>query len=102
MDLLGPMIQIYPDPTQGFYLQAWIALALDKASIATTDGAVESQPAFGLGLSGATGYDFWLGREWSLGPELRFTYVSSVYAGPGARETHRFLLPSLSLAATWH
>ena len=63
--------QWYPNVDQGFYLKGGLGLA----SYTETDG-VDEVSASGLGLSLGTGYDFRVGKNFSLTPFANF-HVSS-------------------------
>ncbi|MBK8999330.1 MAG: autotransporter domain-containing protein [Myxococcales bacterium] len=75
--VIGLFGQYYFDPTSGGYLQALIGFGqLDDGD--DDDDSSEERPSgavFGIG----GGYDFWVGEQWSIGPELRLMYAPLKY-----------------------
>lgn len=69
--VLGPMIDWFPDPHGGGHIGAM--LGIGSIGLRGDDDKASS----GTGGSLWGGYDFWVGQQWSLGPELRFVRVSS-------------------------
>ena len=65
--LVGPFIDGFPSPTQGWHFGGTVGLA--RAHL-----KVQSQTVTGWGLGGAAwaGYDAWVGDEWSVGGMGRF------------------------------
>lgn len=61
---LGPMVDWFPSATGGFHVGGGVGWGTLNAVNYTSTGT-----AFHL----FTGYDFWIGNEWSLGPALRLT-----------------------------
>lgn len=61
---LGPMVDWFPVATGGFHVGGGVGWGTLNAVNYTSTGT-----AFHL----FTGYDFWIGNEWSLGPALRLT-----------------------------
>lgn len=66
---LGPFVDWYPDDRSGVHLGALAGLGV----IGLTNENDES--ATGLGLSLFGGYDFWVGEQWSIGPQARVLWV---------------------------
>ncbi|GMV15376.1 MAG: hypothetical protein AMXMBFR56_36000 [Polyangiaceae bacterium] len=75
--VIGLFGQYYFDPNSGGYLQALIGFGqLDDGDDDDPDD--EERPSgavFGIG----GGYDFWVGEQWSIGPELRLMYAPLKY-----------------------
>lgn len=67
--VLGPFVDFFPDEKGGLHFGAEIGLG----AIGLQDESGDS--ATGLGASLWGGYDFWVGKQWSLGPEARFLMV---------------------------
>lgn len=62
---LGPFVDWFPDPTGGAHVGAMIGFGLTGL-----------KGDSGIGGSLWTGYDFWVGSQWSLGAELRAAVAS--------------------------
>lgn len=69
--MLGPFFDWFPDPEAGGHVGAMIG----PAAIGLEGDNDEASSGFGLALFG--GYDFWVGDQWSLGPQARLTLVSA-------------------------
>ena len=68
--LVGPFIDGFPDATKGWHLGAMMGLAAQSfQNVNATAG--KTNTAGGLGGAAWFGYDFWVGNEWSVGPQLR-------------------------------
>jgi hypothetical protein len=96
------MASYYIDPKLGAYAQALVGLSSlsleyerqgSKRQTDDTDGY-----ALGLGL----GWDFWVGNQWSLGPELRVVYARMTREAGDVEEQYRLWAPSLLFTATVH
>jgi hypothetical protein len=66
--MIGPFVDIYPDPRGGFHLGGMVGPA---ATVTYDDRYEERTAAVGFGGSLWLGYDFWIGEQWSLGGVLR-------------------------------
>jgi hypothetical protein len=78
--VVGLFGQFYFDPTAGGYLQALIGygqLDEDEDSSSSSSSSEERPTGAVFGIGG--GYDFWVGEQWSLGPELRVLYAPLKY-----------------------
>ena len=69
---LGPFVDFYPDPQQGFHFGGTLALAGLAYDAPGTTGPAESRGAGGGAFGAWVGYDAWIAREWSLGAQLRY------------------------------
>jgi hypothetical protein len=69
--LIGPFIDGFPDATKGWHLGGMIGLA-GQSFQNVNDSNGKTKTAGGLGGAAWFGYDFWVGSEWALGPQLRF------------------------------
>lgn len=65
--LLGPMIDGFPNPRGGFHVGGLVGFA----SVGITDG--EDNASGGFGVSLWTGYDWWVGKQWSVGVLARLS-----------------------------
>jgi hypothetical protein len=99
--LLGPMVDWYVVPTGGFHTQ--LGLGVGRVTIGQggtaiqeclTSGGVRTETCtspdippgsmswIGLGAMLGVGYEFWVGREWSLGVMARATYIGGEKMAP--------------------
>ncbi len=69
--LIGPFIDGFPDATRGFHLGGLRGLAAQSFQDVNGANGAKTTSAGGLGGSAWFGYDFWVGSEWALGPQLR-------------------------------
>jgi hypothetical protein len=112
--MFGPLVRYYPNPSGGFHADALIALAFHRVTsertvtevpllcpllfpacldIKTRTITVREQTT-GIGGALGAGYDFWVGRQWSLGLTLRLD-VAHTWGRAG---TYDDLSPTLGLA----
>jgi len=103
---LALLAQYYIDPKSGFYLQGLIGLGSAQSRYDAGTLTVESEPSSGVALGIGAGYDFWIGEQWSMGPELRILYANMKYSGDGSvfdpDRTDKALIPTLALTFTLH
>jgi hypothetical protein len=82
--VFGPYVAYYPNPTKGFNLEGsagigpltWsegdpVSLGLSEVSVPGTDYS-----GTGFGFTLGVGYEWFVGRDFSLGPLLRVQHVS--------------------------
>jgi len=62
---IGPIVDYYFDPHEGFHLGG--------GPLFTSLNAI-NYTATGYGVTAFTGYDFWIGNQWSVGPTLQLAY----------------------------
>jgi hypothetical protein len=93
--VIGPFIDVYPDPHDGLHLGAILGFA--AATLTDDDGDTDAS-ARGFGGGALAGYDFWVGEQWSLGVLGRFT-VGTV-SDDGDEATGRLHPMSFSVMAT--
>lgn len=76
--VIGLFAQYYFDAKSGGYLQALIGFGqLDDDDSDNNDESTERPQGAVFGIGG--GYDFWVGEQWSIGPELRLMYAPLKY-----------------------
>jgi hypothetical protein len=97
---LGPFIDWYPHPERGFHALAAVAFTL--ALETDTKGNPLPPAAFGAALSTGVGHEWFLGSELSLGILGRVAFGRLERAARGGHERTLFVLPELSLSATYH
>lgn len=68
--LIGPFIDGFPDPTKGWHLGGLIGVAAQSFQNINATGS-DAHRAAGIGGAAWFGYDFWVAREWAIGPQLR-------------------------------
>ncbi len=94
--VLGPMIDWFFDPRGGAHLGAMIG----SGGIGLSDDKGDSSTGLGLSLWG--GYDFWVGKQWSLGPELRLVSVSGKRNVVGERWEDKATSVQVLFTALYH
>ncbi len=97
--MLGGFVVYYPDPRSGFNLHALIGYG--ATSFSNDDNVSELSPE-GLAVGGGLGYDFWVGDQWSLGPDFRVSYFNLKDSVNGIDFEQSVLVPTLSFTATLH
>lgn len=101
LTFLALFTQLYFDAESGAYVQAMLAAAQESYRYQVAGDERESElSGFGLGLG--AGYDFWVGKQWSIGPELRASYASVKHDDEGRVTRHKTTALALSLTATLH
>ena len=102
VSVIGPFVQYYIDPKGGFYLQGLIGFVSAKTTYESGGTTNESEDTTGAGFALGAGYDFWVGEQWSIGPEFRFLYAKLKYSGSGPDEEDTMMIPTLSVTLTLH
>jgi hypothetical protein len=97
---LGPFVDWYPNPGQGFHALSTVALALQVET--DTKGEPLPPAAFGASLSTGAGYEWFLSSEVSLGFLGRVAFGGLTRAATGGTERSLFVIPEISIAATYH
>jgi hypothetical protein len=66
--LVGPFVDAFPDATRGWHLGGLIGFAGQSFDSLNSGGTRR-----GAGIGGAAwfGYDFWVAKEWAVGPQFR-------------------------------
>lgn len=93
--VFGLFADYYPDPTAGLHFMAGLNYSVMQFK---ADSGVESDPASGVGLMGGMGYEWWIGRDWSVGPVARLHWAS--VSDVGGRTS--VLSPVFLLGFTYH
>jgi hypothetical protein len=102
----GALVDWYPDPHAGLHFGGLVGVSGAVGEAPGTRSLTERVGGVGPCLALHLGYDFWLGREWSLGPELR-TFVASTRdtrqeSSFTAQEQSWLYGSSLLLSAAYH
>jgi len=102
---LGPFIDWYPNPHEGFHVQASIGYAVVTASKGSGDIAFppKDQSGSGYSLLGGLGYEWWIADQLSFGVLARVQYVSASTKGSGDTDSTsvRFVVPALMGTITY-
>lgn len=64
--MVGPFIDIYPNPEQGLHIQAAVGFATYSVTEPSSE-SVDDISLTGLGLMAGVGYEWWIGEQWSFG-----------------------------------
>jgi hypothetical protein len=67
--MLGPTVDVFPDPFRGFHVGGGIGLATSTAGV--EDPIFSTIGGLGAGLTLTLGYDVWTGDDWSVGLAAR-------------------------------
>lgn len=74
--LIGGLVDVYPDPTRGFHAGLTVGFASASILVAgSSDDEEDNDSGFGIGLG--AGYDFWVGTQWCLGASLELADLSA-------------------------
>jgi hypothetical protein len=104
LGLLGPFVDYFIDPRNGWHVQGALGAAWMSVGKSTRNGVTYPQMDLGgIGFSLGGGYEWWVGKQWGLGVLLRGTFVT-VGSNQTADERwsyHGLALPELLLSATY-
>ena len=67
--MVGPTVDVFPDPFRGFHVGGGIGLATSTAGV--EDPIFSTIGGLGAGLTLTLGYDVWTGDDWSVGLAAR-------------------------------
>ena len=99
LNTLGLFAAVYPDPKHGFNLHALVGYS----EISVSSGNIQStHNPVGFGIMGGVGYDFWVGDQWSVGPDLRIAYAKGSIDSGGVKDDGTYFMPTLSFTGTYH
>lgn len=101
LSFLALFAQLYFDAEGGAYVQALVAAAEETYRYEVAGDKRETELGGG-GFAIGGGYDFWVGEQWSLGPELRLSWASVKHDSEGAVTRHKTTALTLSFTATLH
>lgn len=94
--MLGPFIDYYFDPNEGFHLQVLVGVAALSADDEDIDVAVGG--GFGIGL----GHEWWVADQWSIGILGRLAFASMKIDDSFLEEQHRAVQAAALFTATYH
>jgi hypothetical protein len=98
---VGPYIDFYPNPRRGLHVLGTLGLARLTASF--DNGTVSaSDSGTGFTLGGGIGYDWWVGRDWSLGILGRFTFAATSRTFDGVSVSESTFLPAVLFSFTYN
>ncbi len=102
----GPLVDWYVDPKSGFHVEASPGVATYVAGVGEprVEGAqAQANASVGFGFMLGTGYEWWIGDQWSLGLLGRFIYGTTKGTdNRGVGWSHQAYAPALLLSATYH
>jgi outer membrane autotransporter protein len=90
----------YPDPLAGLNVHAFIGYGRLSLTIDGQDQDIGDLT--GVVLGAGAGYDFWVGKQWSLGPAARLTYGALGGDQGGVEATETWVSPSILFEVTFH
>jgi hypothetical protein len=96
---VGPFVDWYPDPARGLHLQG--ALSFVAQVETDTKGNAVEPASIGGALSIASGYEWFIVDEVSVGFLARVTAGNFVRAAPEGDETMLWMVPELAISATY-
>jgi hypothetical protein len=93
--VFGVFADYYPEPSGGLHFMAGLNYSVAQFD---AENGPDSDPASGVGLTGGLGYEWWIGRDWSVGPLARLHWAS--VSDVGGKLT--VLSPVFLLGFTYH
>jgi hypothetical protein len=99
LSTFGLFAAIYPDPKSGFNLHALVGYSSISSDNSASIGVHHPD---GPSVMGGVGYDFWVGEQWSLGPDVRLAYAHCRSTDGNEETTVSMFVPTLSFTATYH
>jgi hypothetical protein len=104
---IGPFIDWYPDPKDGWHITGMVGLSRFQF---TQNNVVDVTSAFGGAVMIGGGYEFWIGKEWSLGILGRLQYAQAqmselIFNGvtlAGSSVKVSAIVPALLVGITFH
>ena len=116
-EVVGPFIDVYPNPSQGFHLMAAVGPAIISAAkgdpkyvcVSNGCGTVEmpgtAYSGTGFGLVAGVGYEAFVGDQWSIGGIARLMYTSATMSPDDSsyvKADVSAIVPGLLFGATFH
>jgi hypothetical protein len=95
----GPFVDFYPHPSKGFHAQFALELAVQFES--DTKGNAIKPAAFGFAQSVGTGYEWFIGDEFSLGLFGRMALGRVVRTPTSGDERMLWIIPEVGISATY-
>jgi hypothetical protein len=108
LSTLGPFIDWYPNPKDGWHLTGMIGFS---RFLFSQNNVVDVTSTVGGAVMVGGGYEFWIGREWSLGILGRLQYAQAqmndltfngVALTTGSSVKVSAIVPALLLGLTYH
>ena len=96
---IAAFVNYYPNPKAGLYVLGTVGYGSGELTVNDIKLSPDTQ---GVVLGIGVGYDFWVSREWSLGPGLRFNYAHLTGEDNGLRATDDFTTPIVTFSGTYH
>ncbi len=104
LSTLALFANFYPNPKEGLNFQALVGYG--QLSLTIDNESQNIGDIGGLVLGAGLGYDFWVGKQWSIGPSARLLYGSlsdeQDFGGASAEISESWIAPTLSFVATLH
>lgn len=97
---IGPFLDWYPAPRRGFHAMASVAFALGVES--DVKGNPIEPPSLGAAFSIGSGYEWFVGSEFSLGFVGRIALAEVERRYGGADEWTLSVVPELAISYTYH
>ena len=101
LTLLSAMIDLYPNPKEGFHFGGGLGVAtvrLRAAENAGDDLGIQT----GVGITPHVGYEWWVGNYWGMGILGRFVYARSRGSYSGGTETDNHVGAAVLFSATYN
>jgi hypothetical protein len=102
--LLGPFIDVYPNPEHGFHVQGSIGFGVITAD-EDDEYLFDNYGGVGLGLMAGIGYEAWVADQWSLGGLIRVIYANATMTAENddfPDMNASMLVPGILFTATYH
>lgn len=104
--LLGPFIDVFPDPLRGLHVGGSLALAgigaKGSGDVLETNYKVKDYNAGGFGASAWLGYMGWVGPEWSMGGMLQLSVLRAQEDKDDVKRLGSGYALSLNFTALYH
>lgn len=102
--LLGVLLDYYPSDTDGLHFQGALGIGTMGFEKHEENFPLEELAGGGGGLMLGVGYEWWVGKQWSLGGVARVLVVSAALRGEESDEDFdaRGIAPALLFVATHH
>lgn len=98
--LIGPFVDWFPDARGGFHLGG--TLGFSRLSLTDENDNTTALSPFGFGGAFVIGYDWWVGKDWSLGITGRLLGASVSEEKYGIKTTALSYQPALMFSALYY